>query len=61
MLAVYSWTLRGTHSETRNRINISGFEIWQLGADGLIADSRGYYDSAAYNHQIAHGADAADT
>ncbi|USG62890.1 ester cyclase [Sneathiella marina] len=60
-LAVYSWTLRGTHSETGNRINISGFEIWQLGADGLIVDSRGYYDSAAYNHQIAHGASAPDS
>lgn len=60
-LAVFSWTLRGTHSETFNWINISGFEIWQLGSDGLIADSRGYYDSAAYNHQIAHGADHVDS
>ncbi|MEH6526769.1 MAG: nuclear transport factor 2 family protein [Sneathiella sp.] len=60
-LAVFSWTLRGTHSETRKWINISGFEIWQLGADGLISDSRGYYDSAAYNHQITHGADTPDT
>jgi predicted ester cyclase len=55
-LAVFSWTLRGTHSETSNWINISGFEIWQMGAEGLIADSRGYYDSAAYSHQIAFGA-----
>lgn len=57
--AVYCWTLRGANSgpgSTGNRVEISGFEVWQLGADGLIANSRGYFDSAAYNHQLEHGA-----
>jgi len=30
--------------------------VWQLGADGLIANSRGYFDSAAYNRQVEQGA-----
>ena len=57
--AVYCWTLSGTNSGpggTGNRVDISGFEVWQLGADGLIANSRGYFDSAAYNRQLEHGA-----
>lgn len=56
-LAVYCWTLRGTHGETGNRLNIAGFEIFQMGTDGLIASSRGYFDSAAYSRHVEYGAD----
>ena len=58
--AVFCWTLKGTNSGpagTGKWGAISGFEVWQIGTDGLIANSRGYFDSGAYNHQIAHGAD----
>jgi predicted ester cyclase len=56
--AVYRWTLVGTNTGpggTGKRVRISGFEEWQIGADGLIAESRGHFDSAAYQDQIAHG------
>jgi ketosteroid isomerase-like protein len=56
--AVYSWTLVGTNTGpggTGKRVRISGFEAWRIGADGLIAESRGHFDSAAYQEQIARG------
>jgi hypothetical protein len=37
---------------------VSGFEVWQIGVDGLVAESRGYFDSAAYGRQLEHGVDA---
>jgi uncharacterized protein (TIGR02246 family) len=58
---VYRWTLLGTHSGpggTGHRVRISGFEVWQIGADGLIAESQGHFDSDAYQRQIEHGFDA---
>jgi predicted ester cyclase len=60
--AVYSWTLVGTNTGpggTGHRVRISGFEVWQIGDDGLIAESRGYFDSAAYRSQLERG--VADT
>jgi predicted ester cyclase len=59
--AVYCWTLMGTNAGpggTGQRVHISGFEVWRIGADGLIAESLGHFDSAAYQHQLEHGADA---
>lgn len=56
--AVYRWTLVGTNTGpggTGKQVRISGFEVWRIGADGLIAESRGHFDSAAYQDQIAHG------
>jgi uncharacterized protein (TIGR02246 family) len=58
---VYRWTLLGTHSGpggTGHRVRVSGFEVWQIGADGLIAESQGHFDSDAYQRQIEHGFDA---
>lgn len=55
----YHWTLVGTNTGpggTGNRVRISGFEEWTLGADGLVAESQGHYDQAEYDRQIAHGA-----
>jgi hypothetical protein len=56
--AIYRWTLIGTNSGpggTGNRVHISGFEEWRIGADGLIAESRGHFDSAEYRRQLEHG------
>jgi uncharacterized protein (TIGR02246 family) len=56
---VYHWTLAGTNAGpggTGKRVRISGFEIWTIGADGLIAESRGHFDNATYQHQLEHGA-----
>jgi hypothetical protein len=33
-------------------VRISGFDMWSIGEDGLIAQSMGYYDSAAYRRQL---------
>ena len=52
---VYRWTLSGTNTGpggTSRTVRISGFEVWQLGADGLIANSNGHFDSADYHRQL---------
>ena len=57
----YHWTLVGTNTGpggTGNRVRISGFEEWTIGADGLIAGSQGHYDQAEYDRQLAHRRDA---
>jgi len=56
--AQYCWTLMGTNSGpggTGKRVRISGYEMWRLGEDGLIAESLGHFDSGAYERQLAQG------
>ena len=56
--AVYNWTLAGTNTGpggTGKRVRISGFEIWVIGIDGMIAESQGHFDDAAYQRQLKHG------
>jgi predicted ester cyclase len=56
--AEYHWTLIGTNTGpggTGHRVRISGFELWQIGADGLIASSQGHFDSSEYHRQLEHG------
>jgi nuclear transport factor 2 (NTF2) superfamily protein len=53
----YRWTFTGTSAETGKRVRIPGFEEWTIGADGLIASSRGNYDHAEYDRQVQHGFD----
>jgi uncharacterized protein (TIGR02246 family) len=48
----YHWTLTGTYASNGNPVRISGFELWQIGPDGLIADSAGQFDAADYQRQI---------
>ena len=55
---VYRWTLEGTNTGpggTGNRVRLSGFEEWRIGSDGLIAESRGHFDSAEYQRQLERG------
>lgn len=52
----YHWTLTGTATGpggTGNAVRISGYEEWRFGPDGLIADSRGHFDEAEYERQMA--------
>jgi predicted ester cyclase len=54
----FHWTLTGTYlgpEGAGERVRISGYEIWQIGSDGLIAESRGHFDAAEYEHQLEHG------
>jgi uncharacterized protein (TIGR02246 family) len=56
--ATYHWTLAGTNTGpggTGQRVRISGYEMWEFGADGLIAKSDGHFDAASYQHQLRHG------
>jgi len=39
------------------RVRISGYELWKLDNDGLIAESKGYFDSAEYERQLKEGVD----
>ena len=53
--AVFRWTLIGTNtgpSGTGKAVRISGYEEWTIGADGLIAESKGHFDEADYQHQL---------
>jgi SnoaL-like domain len=52
----YQWTFTGTSSETGKQVRIAGVEEWTLGADGLVASSRGSYDQDEYDRQLAYGA-----
>jgi len=53
----YHWTFTGTSAETGKWVRIAGFEDWTIGADGLIARSRGTYDLAEYDRQLREGAE----
>ena len=48
----YHWTFTGTSAETGRWVRIPGFEEWTIGADSLIAESRGRYDQAEYDRQL---------
>jgi|SRR5579871_4609 len=53
--AVFRWTLTGTNTGSGgsgNAVQISGYEEWTIGADGLIADSKGHFDEAEYQRQL---------
>ena len=51
----YHWRLTGTHAVNGNPVCISGFEVWELGSDCLIASSEGHFDSADYERQLHAG------
>ena len=57
---VYHWTLEGTNNGpggTGHLVRISGFEVWDFGTNGLIAESEGHFDEAAYKRQLQYGFD----
>jgi hypothetical protein len=52
---LYHWTFVGTNSGpggTGNQVRISGYEDWNIGAEGLIVDSRGRYDAQDWERQV---------
>ena len=54
----FHWTLIGTNTGpggTGNRVRISGYELWKIDNNGLIAESKGHFDSAEYDRQLKHG------
>ena len=58
-VAAFHWTLTGTNTGpggTGNRVRISGYELWKIDNNGLIAESKGYFDAAEYERQLKHSA-----
>ena len=54
----FHWTLIGTNSGpagTGNRVRISGYELWKIDNNGLIAESKGHFDAVEYQRQLKHG------
>ncbi|MBM3758634.1 MAG: ester cyclase [Acidobacteria bacterium] len=47
----YHWTLKGTTNG--NKVNISGFALWLLNAEGFIQTSLGHFDAADYQRQVS--------
>jgi hypothetical protein len=57
--AIFRWTWTGKNTGpggTGKSVRINGYEEWTIGADGLIADSKGHYDEAEYQRQLKSGA-----
>jgi predicted ester cyclase len=51
----FHWTLTGTNigpGGTGKRVRISGYELWKIDNDGLIAESKGNVDAADYERQL---------
>ena len=48
------WTSRGA-ALLPSFQSISGFEVWEIAVDGLIAESQGSFDEASYQRQLQHG------
>jgi predicted ester cyclase len=45
----FRWTFTGTNTGpggTGKRVRISGYELWKIDNEGLIAESKGHFDSA---------------
>jgi predicted ester cyclase len=48
----FHWTLIGTYAQNGNRVRISGYELWKIHKQGLIAESQGHFDAADYQRQL---------
>lgn len=55
---IFHWTWIGTNTGpggTGKAVHLSGYERWTIGADGLIAVSKGHFDEAEYQRQMRAG------
>ena len=51
----FHWTLTGTNTGsggTGKKVRISGYELWKIDNDELIAESKGHFDAADYERQL---------
>lgn len=51
----FHWTFTGTNTGpggTGNKVRISGYELWKIDSDGLIAESLGHFDAVDYERQL---------
>lgn len=50
---VYLWTFTGIHSASKNRVSVSGWEEWDIDENLRVRASRGWFDAADYERQVA--------
>lgn len=58
--AEFHWTLIATNSGpggTGNKVEVSGYEEWQMGDNGRILTSQGHFPTEEYNRQLGIGID----
>ncbi len=51
----FHWTLIATNTGpggTGNKVEVSGYEVWEMGPDGRIKKSEGHFPSEEYNRQL---------
>ena len=51
----FHWTFTGTNtgpSGTGKRVRIKGYELWKIGNEGLISESKGHFNAAEYERQL---------
>jgi len=51
----FHWTLIGTNigpGGAGNKVRTSGYELWKIDNNGLIAESKGHFDAAEYERQL---------
>ena len=51
----FHWTFNGTNTGrggTGNKVHISGYELWKIDNNGLVAESNGHFDAADYDRQL---------
>ena len=49
---VFLWTFTGHHAETKNSLNVQGWEEWELDNDMNITSSLGWFDADSYQQQV---------
>jgi hypothetical protein len=50
---VYAWTFKGQYRQTKNLIQFSGWEEWDLDSNLNVTKSLGWYDVEDYERQVA--------
>lgn len=50
---LFAWTLTGHHVETKNYVNFSGWEEWELDDGIKVVSSLGWFDGDDYDRQVA--------
>jgi len=56
----FHWRFTGTNTGpggTGKKVRISGYELWKIDNDGLIAESKGHFDAADYERQLGKRGD----
>ncbi len=56
--ATFHWIWTGTNTGpggTGHAVNMTGYEEWTFGSNGLIVQSKGNYDAAEYERQVNGG------